>query len=146
MTPILTAEPQPDTHWPYWSRRLVCWWLIDAPGWQPAVLVVGDGPLSPTQTPAWRLTAATFAWFWAAVANLCDRPAVSQQQALAALESLAEMDRWLTTHGMGDAAATAVRRARAGQVVPLTDPPAVTDLTPPTKVDASFMARRRGAA
>lgn len=129
--PFVTDLAHPYTHWPYYTKRLACWWLLDAPRWQAPVILIG-----PDATPAWRLTPATFAWFWVAVDNLASRPNLTAEQRSAAEEAvnvLLDMDAWLTRCGLADD----VRATRAKPVQPLAKPPVWTGLEY-RKVDASF--------
>lgn len=135
-TPWVTELAHPFTHWPYLTKRLACWWVIDEP--RLSVVLIGQGADPPV--PAWRLTPATFAWFWAAVENLAKRPNLNVKESQAAkdaVEVLIDMECWLESRGLaGD-----VLTARQRPVQPLADPPSWADVDA-AQVDAGFNARR----
>lgn len=128
--PLLSEVELPQTHWPYYSRKLVCWWLLDVPVLQVPSLHVGNPAV-----PAYRLTPASFAWFWQAVERLCEKPGASDS-ARWAVGVLLDMDAWLTGHGLADE----VRRARTAAAPALVEPPPLA-AAPEGKRDYSFARR-----
>jgi hypothetical protein len=69
---IISQQPLPDTHWPYYSKRLECWWLIDVDGWKvPTLWVEHWHPplLEPEAIPTWRLTPQVCVWCYRAGEN-----------------------------------------------------------------------------
>lgn len=131
--PILSRDPLPETHWPYYSRKLECWWLLDCKPWQVLSLTVGPQPMV-----VYRLAPASFAWFWKAVDNLASK-AGKGESARWATSVLDEMDAWLTSHGLSDE----VRKWRSREVQALPEPPKYHDVAERQKADYSFGARRR---
>lgn len=113
VSPLLSEKPLPETHWPYYTKRLACWWVCSALG-APPVLWVGPDPA----VPAWRLTPESFAWFNAAAEALRAKPDKAEQVKLAAV-AVADMFDWLAGHGQ----ANAVRLALANPKPQLPNPP-----------------------
>lgn len=133
LLPLLSRDPLPETHWPYFSRKLECWWLIDVPGWQVPSLFVGPKPIT-----AYRITAQSFAWFWRAVENLAAKAVAANDATRFAFDQLHAMDAWLTMHGL----AAEVRTWRGREVQPLPEPHPYCELDVP-KADLSFNKRKR---
>lgn len=127
MKPLLTNTPNPDTHWPYFTKRLEQWWIVNAPNWQPLVIWIG----TETPAPAWRLTAESFAWFYKAVEILCSKG--DTQQARDAVQTICEMDRWLSQHGA---------RGKVIDKPTLPEPPKLLLEIDPRLIKADFNSRK----